>query len=223
MKKKNIFFLLLLIILGGIIYYFKAEFSRGSKIGDLTIDYNTTQKQSDYYEINVETINGDALGSMAVNSFIEQEVSEFKLMANTQVPELREIGFSGKYTLDIIIEDHQTDNYISYVLKRGEYTGGANANQITKSFVFNKKNQKEVNLSEIVNESFFTKTLKEKLKKMENNGNTFPGVSEQISLQDINSFYINKEEIGVLFSEYKVAPGVAGIVEIKLDKEKIIN
>jgi hypothetical protein len=184
-------------------------------------NYEKIKQENDFYNLNAKIMNSETFTSCAVNSFIKNRIVEFQKLASKQVPELKEEGFQGKYSLDISVQDYQTEEYISYLLKIGEYTGGANANQVVNTFVFDKKEQKQLSLEEAVEKDSFMLELKNKLKNKEED--LFLGIVEEITFEDINAFYIDKDSIVVLFSKYQIAPGAAGVVEVSLNKKNIIK
>ncbi|MGM0439455.1 MAG: DUF3298 domain-containing protein [Patescibacteria group bacterium] len=218
--KKIIFVLIFIVLLVSGFYLYneqKIPFIDYEK-EDVEISYDPVSEENDYYMINVEKISGEVLGAETVNGFIEEYTSDFKEMAEDDLADVEEDLMTGKYSLDMKIEDYKTDQYISYVLRIGEYTGGANMNQTTDSFLFDRNNKEELTLADVVDEDSFMEELRSKLLTGEEEGNFFPNISEEIGFKDVESFYITQEEVVVLFSKYKVAPGVAGIVEINIDR-----
>ncbi len=187
----------------------------------IVFNYEKVNQENDFYEINAKIINSKSFTSCTVNSFIKDRIIEFQKLANKQMPELVEQGFEGKYLLDISIEDYQTEKYISYVLKIGEYTGGANMNQIVNTFTFDKEKEQRINLSDLVKKDIFMDELKKELRNSEKD--LFSGMVDDVSFQDVNSFYVEDNKVIILFSKYQIAPGAAGIVEVELNKESVIK
>ncbi|GEM_PF-2405303 len=190
------------------------------------ISYEVSLKEdtlrNDNYEISFKKIESNSLGGETVNSFIENEIKDFKDKANSKVPNLRENNFEHKYIMDIGLESYQTEDYLSYILNIGKYTGGANMNQIIKNFTFDKRKNKEIKLSEIIlpnKQDEFIKKVRTALKEED----TFPGVEESFYFSDIHSFYFTENKINILFSKYEVAPGAAGIIEISINRNNLVK
>lgn len=236
MKNKKTFLLIILVLLlligiGTAFVYFnqepKEEPQEVENIPDekeinYDVNINDLEDKNDYYEVNFQKVSEDTLGADKINQFIEEKVEDFKEKANSEVPDLKERGFMAKYTLDIKIESFQTEKYLSYVLKTGEYTGGANTNQVIESFIFSKEENEELKLSDIIEEGEKDSFMGEVRARLEQK-DTFPNVAKNIFFSDLHSFYVTNEEIIILFSKYEVAPGVAGIVEVRIDKEGLIK
>ncbi len=183
--------------------------------------FQSLNSNNENYEINYQKVEEGVLGAKEVNQFIKKEVEDFKEKANSEVPPLREQNFNYKYTLDIELESYQTEDYLSYILSIGEYTGGANVNQVVESFVFNKENYKEVSLSEIIlpnKQDQFMQKVRSALKEKD----TFPGVAESFYFSDIHCFYLTEDKINIRFSKYEIAPGAAGILEISIKKDNLL-
>jgi len=215
MKKKCLLILLAVICATIGIFLYKTIFESDP----LEEKTNLISEETDYYTLDISYPEKKTVGLDLVKDYINNRVEEFKKMAKEEVVDLRKQGFEYKYTIDIKTEVQETENYISYVLYIAEYTGGANVNQIVKTFVLNKENREEVSIPDILNEGeveSFVNKVKEELKSREASSDVFPGISDEISLSGLENFYVTEKEIVVLFSKYEVAPGAAGIITVSV-------
>ncbi len=217
MKKRYVIFLIVvLIVILGTGFYFLLMGNKGGMV-EFVEEINETEE----YKVEVEYPEGHGVGIEEVKSYIDKKVDDFKERAVEEVRRMREDGFSYKYTLNLGGDVYRSGNFISYVLYMSEYTGGANVNQVVKSFVFDKRSNKQVLLSDILSEEEVGGLLGEvrlSLEKREEASDVFPGVSDEISLDNLDDFYVTDLEFVFLFSKYEVAPGAAGIVEIEVDR-----
>ncbi|MFW6282708.1 MAG: RsiV family protein [Minisyncoccales bacterium] len=230
-----ILILVVIVIFGGVLFLYlnlgdfsfadvSIESSNKSEEKELSYEVSLKEEElrEDNYEIDVEEIKSNSLGADEVNKFIKKQISDFKEKSNNEVPPLRERGFDHKYTMNIDVESHQNENYVSYILNIGKYTGGANMNQIIESFIFNKDNNKEVTLSDIILENKKDEFMKQ-VRKALKEADTFPGIEDNFHFSDIHSFYLTEDKLNIVFSKYEVAPGAAGIIEISIDSDKLIR
>src|SRR6056297_136149 len=212
MKRK--YFIVLIVILFAFFsvatYFFLVEKDQGR------VEFVKEVYETEDYKIEISYPQGRVVGVESVKSFIDERVGDFKGRAQEEVRRMREDGFSYKYTLNLGGDIYTSGNFISYVLYMSEYTGGANMNQTVKSFVFDKRLSEQVLLSDILSEEEISDLLnkvKLSLEKKEEAFDVFPGISDEIVLDDLDDFYVIDSKFVILFSKYEVAPGAAGIVE----------
>lgn len=208
----------IIILLGFVVYY-----GSGTVPSDFKFEgeVKTINQESDHFDIEAEYPQKDILGAEKVRSFIDKKVGDFKDLAARGVSELRERGFDTKYSLFINLENYQSENYLSHVLFISEYTGGANVNQIAKSFVYNKVTGDEVSISGVVPEDeaeSFVDKVKGDLYSREGQIGIFPDSVDNLSIDSFDSFYVTDNDIVLVFSKYEVAPGASGIVKVNIPR-----
>ena len=181
------------------------------------IKYTSFKEESDYYTIEAVNVSEDSLGAKIVNDIINDKLLEFKEIVEEDVFGLKERGFDLSYYLGISVEDYQTNKYLFYLLNYDEYTGGANVNQYVRSIGLDKASGDIIELSDVVDEDLLMQELRAKLLAMEEDMYVFSGVSEEISFSDLNNFFIDGNNLVLIFSKYEIAPGAVGIVSIKFD------
>lgn len=180
---------------------------------------------SDNYLITGNYAPEGVAGSVFVNNEISKYISEFKDFANESVPEIRDLESAvGRYTLNVVYESHGSGAYLFHVVSFGEYTGGASTNAIVYTYGFDLNSGQQVSINDFVNperEEEFMSELRKRLLEIDSlHGNTvgvFEDVVSELTFGDLRTFYIEGNKIVIVFSKYEVAPGAAGIFEVKLD------
>jgi hypothetical protein len=217
MFKKIVLILLVLIVLIVSIFIWVFEGEPQEELVESEIKYTSFKEESDYYTIEAVNVSEDSLGAKIVNDIINDKLLEFKEIVEEDVFGLKERGFDLSYYLGISVEDYQTNKYLFYLLNYDEYTGGANVNQYVRSIGLDKASGDIIELSDVVDEDLLMQELRAKLLAMEEDMYVFSGVSEEISFSDLNNFFIDGNNLVLIFSKYAIAPGAVGIVSIKFD------
>jgi hypothetical protein len=221
MFKKIVLILLVLIVLIVSIFIWVFEGEPQEELVESEIKYTSFKEESDYYTIEAVNVSEDSLGAKIVNDIINDKLLEFKEIVEEDVFGLKERGFDLSYYLGISVEDYQTNKYLFYLLNYDEYTGGANVNQYVRSIGLDKASGDIIELSDVVDEDLLMQELRAKLLAMEEDMYVFSGVSEEISFSDLNNFFIDGNNLVLIFSKYEIAPGAVGIVSIKFDINEV--
>lgn len=216
MFKKIILVVLVLIVFVASYFFFLKNDEKSFEI-----TYDSFQEESEYYTVDMVRVSENSFGSETINNIIDQKSLEFKEIAEADVALLRRDSFDSSCYLNISAEDHQTEQYIFYVLNFEEYTGGANTNQYVKTIGLDKKSGDVIELSDIVNEDLVMDKVAEKLLILDNEGYLFEGVIDEISFSDLENFYIEDDKLVFLFPKYSIAPGSAGIIDISIDMNEV--
>lgn len=180
--------------------------------------------ESENYNISGRYANINLLGSEEVNAYINSYSSSFKAQADEDLPALREEGSAvDKYTLEIDAVSYAGVGYVFHVLNIGEYTGGASSNAVVETFAYRVSDGLRVSLDEFVateDQADFMKTLRKELidhgKENSDSGGVFVDDVGNLTFSDIKTFYVSGGNLVVVFSKYEIAPGSAGIIEIKI-------
>ncbi len=140
-----------------------------------------------------------------------------------------------------IVQSNQ--NYISFVLKYGGYSGGAHGYETKKSFAYDLVNQKEITLSDLYEGdpqylntiSLKTREVLEKkiLEESENQSlmedekerkEYIENILEMMregsgpSLDNFSNFTFTKDKIKIYFGQYQVFPYAMGAPEVEIDR-----
>lgn len=238
--KAQIFVVIAIILLIGVGYYFYSKDSSEdiSVDSDGSIEENgSTETDSgtafedttENYEISGVYANPNLLGATEVNRSIDNYVGSFKIEANQAMTELKETESAiSRYSLDINAKSFVGTQYVFHVVTISEYTGGANSNVVIQTFAYKVSDQSLVTLSEFVIEAKredFVGQVKNalfELKDDETNGSgIFEDVIEELTFEDLKTFYVSDTAVVVIFSKYEVAPGAAGVLFIEIPLNEI--
>lgn len=220
MKKEYILIILAFLIIGAFFIYRNKLVNLDLNTKE-TNDVKEVSDQSDYFNVSVEYLRKNLIGSDDINSFIDNYLYRFKNLAENEARNGDDVNFRNKYSLDMNLDIHNSENYISYILFLSEYTGGANVNQSVRSFVYNKETKNQVSISDVVgldNSNNFLSRVKSRLYNKSDQIGVFSNQVNGLSIDSLDSFYVTDDSIIVLFSKYEVAPGAAGIVEVNLKR-----
>lgn len=178
-------------------------------------------ESTDAYDVTARYPTLKTEEAQFVATFIQSETQEFIARAEEDIPQLREIGFSGGYVLDIDYTLYEVAGVTSYVVSEYQYTGGANGNATLRTFVFDEDGEL-LELADVVPEGLRENLLAEVQAKLVSSGGFLDAV-ENLTFEDFENFYITETELVIGFSEYEVAPGAAGIVEVRLPIEAYVK
>ena len=188
-------------------------------------DYSTS---SEYYEITTDLPEEDSLlvGAAVVRSYLQSGIDEFADRAAEEAPEIAEQrdGEVIPYQQDVSVTAYENGEYTSYYAEDYRYTGGANGNTTVRTFIFDEPGlevSEQIILAD--QQGAFLAAVKDELRQRDFAQNdTFGGIIDELSFNNLN-FYLNEsDEIVVAFSEYAVAPGAAGVVKVSLPQEPYI-
>lgn len=185
------------------------------------VDLIDISEVTEAYEINSQLLNNRKMGATEINAYINEKVEDLKRLAEDHYQSSSsEDDIFHKYTLDIIIEEHNTEDHISYLVLVGEYTGGANVNSSVRAFVYERSNGNTLTLEDLIDEEErqdFVANVRDSLLDPEiSRSGVFEDVVETLTFDDLNNFYLESDSITLVFSQYEVAPGSSGIVRVTL-------
>ncbi len=225
----------LLIALAGALYFFVSNNDGTSSDFDTETATTTSEdleeapyvgvelflaEETENYEVTLELPDEESLYGGEVRNFFIRYADDFKRDAEKAMSQIQAEGsVLFRYGLDVITRTFVTDATVSYVVYSGEYTGGANANSVVFTFVYELKTGKRLVLSDVIpsdeRTSFVTAVQKEVHNKtgIEGDG-IFSEVIDELKFEDIRNFYIADDGLHIAFSKYEVAPGAAGIVDV---------
>lgn len=179
-------------------------------------------------------ISGGTNLAQNARKYVEDTISDFRVIANDEVPSLRrEFGdsvASANYSIDISAKEIKGTKTDSIVLSFYVYTGGANGNSYYKTFTVDRNTQKILTLPDVIKyekQGEFVDVVKKEInlwtpKGMEDTGPIF--FEEEVSKLNINSFenwaFVG-DDLVLYFDKYAIAPGSMGSFEISIKSSKI--
>jgi hypothetical protein len=156
--------------------------------------------------------------NIEISNFIESIKSSFK----ESIANLEDWG--GDNTLRIYYETYElNNNFVSIRFEISEYTGGAHPMTYSKSFNYDLKNNKIINLTDILDsQKDYLNSISEKAIQYLLKINIEKGVTDEDwtregagpKVENFQTFTFNKDNIVFSFDAYQVAAYVAGRQEV---------
>lgn len=149
--------------------------------------------------------------NMVIREFVEYE----KVIAKQDL----------HYTLDIIDEQYQYEDYISYVFHISIYTGGAHPNSVILTVNYDRRGNQMITVNDIIkNSDILNKVCIESRRQLQLNEvigkdqNSVKMLMEGTSphLNNFKNFIFDKEGIIVYFQQNQVAPYSSEIFQVVL-------
>lgn len=173
-----------------------------------------------YYPVsNYQTLNNEVM------KIINNYLNEFKQFVSD-----KDIQPNQYYTLNILYNKYEYSNYISYIFRISEYTGGAHPNNILSTIVYNKDCDKIVTIKELVkdNQSLLDILSTESRKILESNPIFKDNIIREMllngtepKLDNFKNFVFSKDGIIIFFEQYQIAPYSYGEFNVNIPYSKI--
>lgn len=165
-------------------------------------------------------------------AYIDQTLSDFKKMADTDVPDMRKKFGTDSPTAnyEIILKATyfkgiKTD---SIIIDQSFYTGGANTNSSYKVFTASLSNREILKLSDVIlasKQSEFLSFLKKSLLAWRPEGMTeqvvFPDEVNNLTFSSLENWSFGKNNLIIYFDKYAIGPGALGSIAFPLPYSKI--
>lgn len=215
MKLKYLIILFLIINLIFCIYIInvKAISNNEYKIEEKNNNYKiiTYYPKTDYPKLN-----------NVINDKIYEYIKEFKENVNSS-----DYPINQYYSLIILYDCYEYDNYISYIFRIEDYTGGAHPNHRIYTVVYDIKNNVIIMIDDLINKNqnilnIFSENSREILKsndKITSSTMLYEGTKPK--KENFTNFVFSKNGIILFFQEYQVAPYSQGEFNVVLDYKKI--
>lgn len=177
-------------------------------------------------------VSGSSILAGSARTYIENQVNEFRVQANKDVPDMRkQFGIDSPpatYEIDIKADYVKGDKTESIVISVYAYTGGANGNSIYKVITSSLGNGKILSLSDIVKkdkQTAFTELVKKELNNWRPEGSTasvvFPEEVNKLNFDSFKNWSLDSKNLTIYFSKYDIGPGVLGPVAFPISVDKI--
>ncbi len=157
-----------------------------------------------------------------INDKIYEYIKEFKENVNSS-----DYPINQYYSLIILYDCYEYDNYISYIFRIEDYTGGAHPNHRIYTVVYDIKNNVIITIDDLINKNqnilnIFSENSREILKsndKITSSTMLYEGTKPK--KENFTNFVFSKNGIILFFQEYQVAPYSQGEFNVVLDYKKI--
>ena len=201
----------------------------------LTVRSYDTVRDGIDYDVSVPEVEADSAVADRINAEIQERVDAHMAKAQQDWDDYKEAFFAtggteeqwGDREMDVIIDyeiKSQTDTTVSFVVDFGE--GWIAANQQRYCYNLDLENDRDITLEDILGENWVeicNEAVKEGMAaQVEADGFDYFFPAEQggfSTVDESTSFYINEDGDPVLvFPEYSIAAGAAGILEFPVTK-----
>ncbi len=211
-------YLIIFILIINIVFYIyiinvKAISNNEYKIEEKTNNYKITvyYPKTDYSKLN-----------NVINDKIYGYIKEFKEDVNSS-----DYPINQYYSLIILYDSYEYDNYISYIFRIEDYTGGAHPNHRIYTVVYDIKNNEIITIDDLINKNqnilnIFSETSREILKsnnRITSSTMLYEGTKPKI--QNFQNFVFSKNGIILFFQEYQVAPYSQGEFNVLINYKKL--
>ena len=157
-----------------------------------------------------------------INDKIYEYIKEFKENVNSS-----DYPINQYYSLIILYDCYEYDNYISYIFRIEDYTGGAHPNHRIYTVVYDIKNNVIITIDDLINKNqnilnIFSENSREILKsndKITSSTMLYEGTKPK--KENFTNFIFSKNGIILFFPQYQVAPYSQGEFNVVLDYKKI--
>lgn len=211
-------YLIILFLIINIIFYIyiinvKAISNNEYKIEEKSNNYKIIvyYPKTDYSKLN-----------NVINDKVYEYIKEFKENVNNS-----DYPINQYYSLIILYDCYEYDNYISYIFRIEDYTGGAHPNHRIYTVVYDIKNNEIITIDDLINKNqkildIFSENSREVLKsndKITSSTMLYEGTKPK--KENFTNFVFSKNGIILFFQEYQVAPYSQGEFNVILDYKKI--
>ena len=211
-------YLIIFILIINIVFYIyiinvKAISNNEYKIEEKTNNYKITvyYPKTDYSKLN-----------NVINDKIYGYIKEFKEDVNSS-----DYPINQYYSLIILYDSYEYDNYISYIFRIEDYTGGAHPNHRIYTVVYDIKNNEIITIDDLINKNqnilnIFSETSREILKsnnRITSSTMLYEGTKPKI--QNFQNFGFSNNGIILFFPQYQVAPYSQGEFNVLINYKKL--
>ena len=185
-------------------------------------EYKIEEKNNNYKIIAYYPKTDYSKLNNVINDKIYEYIKEFKENVNSS-----DYPINQYYSLIILYDCYEYDNYISYIFRIEDYTGGAHPNHRIYTVVYDIKNNVIITIDDLINKNqnilnIFSENSREILKsndKITSSTMLYEGTKPK--KENFTNFVFSKNGIILFFPQYQVAPYSQGEFNVVLDYKKI--
>ncbi len=146
-----------------------------------------------------------------LNNTITKQITSYLKEFKNNI-KLSNIPINQYYHLIILYEKYEYKNYISFVFRIEDFTGGAHPNHRIYTIVYDTKENKIINIDDLINKNKNTLEILSKFSRNELKGNKkitdfsmlYEGTKKE--KENFTNFVFSKEGLIIFFPQYQVAP-----------------
>ena len=182
------------------------------------------------YDVSVPEVEADGAVSEAVNAQIQERVDAHLAQAQLDWEAYKDAYFAtggteedwGDREMDVIVDyeiKSQTDTTVSFVVNLGE--GWISASQQRFCYNLDLENDRDITLADVLGENWVSicnDAVEAYIAQDDSNLFYAPEQGGFTTVDDTTAFYMNQDgSVTLVFPEYAIAAGAAGIVEIPVE------
>lgn len=182
------------------------------------------------YDVSVPEVEADGAVSEAVNAQIQERVDAHLAQAQSDWEAYKDAYFAtggteedwGDREMNVIIDyeiKSQTDTTVSFVVNLGE--GWIRASQQRFCYNLDLENDRDITLADVLGENWVSicnDAVEAYIAQDDSNLFYAPDQGGFTTVDETTSFYMNEDgSVTLVFPEYAIAAGAAGIVEIPVE------
>lgn len=226
MKKRSVLLTTLLAAVALVVVVLAVDSSEIPTNTQETVTNTQVDTNTDTIEesINAYTISAryptTGVGAGYVEEYVKSQVAEFRM----QAPETTNSETFNEHELEIEFETYSRGDITSYLVSEYSYRGGAHGAQSPTTFVFNEAGE-ELALSDVVpeaNRDRLVQTVRQEVREV-NSLSSGEELPYEINFSSIQHFYLTENQLVVVFDQYAIAPGAAGVVEVELSARQYLE
>lgn len=146
-----------------------------------------------------------------LNNTITKQITSYLKEFKNNI-KLSNIPINQYYHLIILYEKYEYKNYISFVFRIEDFTGGAHPNHRIYTIVYDTKENKIINIDDLINKNKNTLEILSEFSRNELKGNKkitdfsmlYEGTKKE--KENFTNFVFSKEGLIIFFPQYQVAP-----------------
>jgi hypothetical protein len=180
----------------------------------------------------IPVISGSGLLVSSAQAYVDQTISEFRIQADTDVPNMREqFGAdvaSANYEIIIEAKYLKGETTESIVMSVYVYTGGAHGSNSYKVITASLTDGKILALSDILKkekQNNFIMFLKKRLNDWRPGGGDGPVVFaedvQNLKFNSITNWAMDDQNLIIYFSQYEIGPGVLGAIAFPISLSEV--
>lgn len=183
------------------------------------VDTDTIEESTDVYTIFARYPTA-GIGASRVEEYVKSQVSEFRM----QAPETTDSETLNQHELEIEFEAYSRGGITSYLVSEYSYRGGVHGTQSPTTFVFNGAGE-ELSLSDVVtgeNRDKLVQAVRQEVREV-NSLSPDEKLPYELNFSSIQYFYLTENQLVIVFDQYAVAPGAAGVVQVELSARQYLE
>lgn len=231
MKKKNILIIILVVLNIGLIIkqmFLTTNILYSKSYTSSNIEEKRVSNTSENHKFKIDVyypVSNYPILNKAVMKIVNSHLNAFKQSTSD-----KNIQPNQYYTLNILYNTYDYSNYLSYIFRISEYTGGAHPNNTISTISYNKDNNTIITIDDLLknNEALLDILSIESRKILESNSIFKDDFVRDMmlegtkpKLENFKNFVFSKDGLMIFFEQYQIAPYSYGEFNVIVPYSKI--